>query len=241
MCATGVAHQHTDAGEEEEGEEAQTKNRAQAQRGWPHGRRRSKERRQQEERGTEKAREQQNREERGKRGGRKQGSGGARVSSKGGRGGGEGVVAGPVEEEGVGGQQNVESPRGSDGGMVEELAGGGGGVFLLPPSPKKRGKRKGLSTDSEREGGMEGVAKRVMGVGETSVSYLASPAPQLLEELDTPSSAQGWSTEGGSQFLFGDTGSTTLYPNRYGAGEVEEFGGQHRMQGTQEPNTCILG
>uniref|UniRef100_A0A8C7NHZ5 CCHC-type domain-containing protein n=1 Tax=Oncorhynchus mykiss TaxID=8022 RepID=A0A8C7NHZ5_ONCMY len=143
--------------------------------------------------------------------------------------------AGPVE--GVGGQQNAECPRGSDGGMVEELEGGGGGVFLLPPSQKKRGKRKGLSTDSEREGGMEGVAKRVIGVGETSVSSLASPAPQLLEELDTPSTAQGWSTGGGLQFLFGDMGSPTLYPTIYGAGEVEEFGGQSRMQGTQEPNT----
>nr|XP_046188006.1 uncharacterized protein LOC124016475 [Oncorhynchus gorbuscha] len=126
-------------------------------------------------------------------------------------------VAGPVEEERVGGQQNAECPRGSDGGMVEEL--GGGGVFLLPPSQKKKGKRKGLSTDSEREGGMEGVAKRVIGAGETSASSLASPAPQLLE------------------FLFGDMGSPTLYPTRYGAGEVEKFGGQPRMQGTQEPNT----
>uniref|UniRef100_A0A8C7IWX9 CCHC-type domain-containing protein n=1 Tax=Oncorhynchus kisutch TaxID=8019 RepID=A0A8C7IWX9_ONCKI len=94
-----------------------------------------------------------------------------------------------VEEEGYGG--------GAGGG------GGGGGISPLPPSPKKRMKM----ADSEREG----MAKRVMGVGETSGLLLVSPGPQLLLGGDTPNKTQDWVQEEVGIFLFGDSASPIFF------------------------------
>ncbi|CAB1340743.1 unnamed protein product [Coregonus sp. 'balchen'] len=105
--------------------------------------------------------------------------------------------------------------------MMEELVIKGGRVSPLPASPKKRGKRRGRSSDRKREmgSGGEGGAKRVMGekgaVGEESpVSSL--PPPQRT---------------GGE-----GSGSPALFPTCFEIGVLED-GGEPRMQGTQEPNT----
>ena len=100
-------------------------------------------------------------------------------------------------------------------GMVGELAWGGGDISPLPPSPKKRVKRRVRLADSEREG----MAKRVMGVGETSGLLLVSPGPQLLLGGDTPNKTQDWVQEELGSFLSGDSASPIFFQTSCSAGE----------------------
>ena len=94
-------------------------------------------------------------------------------------------------------------------------------------------KRRVRLADSEREG----MAKRVMGVGETSGLLLVSPGPQLLLGGDTPNKTQDWVQEEVGSFLFGDPASPIFFQTSCNTGEGEDCAGHPGAK----HYSCILG